>query len=146
MESSILRLTADDAEGLGILAAAVQDSVLKREDMRLDGRARVFGLEINRFQWERAGRKGPFYRSRAVLAFSGVMHVRSNGLPNDPEEVMSILDLKFHADAEPPAGRISLVFAAGAEVQLAVECLDVTLYDTGASWPRSRRPDHGKTA
>lgn len=144
MESSVLRLTADDADGLGILAAAVQDAVLKREDMKLDARSRAFGLEINRFQWERAGKRGPFYRSRAVLAFAGVLQARSQRLPADGEEVLSILDLQFVPDAEPPSGRINLVFAGGAELELVVECIDATLFDTGQSWPTRRRPDHGR--
>lgn len=146
METGVLRLTADDAEGLGILAAAVQDSVLRREDMKLDRRARAFGMEINRFQWERAGRKGPYSRSRAVLAFSGVMQVRSQRLSDDPEEVLSILDIQFRPDAEPPSGRIAVILAGGTELRLAVECIDVTLYDTGMSWPTPRRPDHGRPA
>lgn len=146
MDTSVLRLTADDADGLGIVAAAVQDAVLKREDMKLDSRTRMFGLELNRFQWERAGRRAPYYRSRAVLAFGGVMHARSLRLPVDPEDVMAILDVKFEADPEPPSGRVSVIFAGGAELQLEVECLDATLYDIGLSWPTRRRPDHGKLA
>lgn len=146
MESSVLRLTADDADGLGILAAAVQDAVLKRQDMKLDPRSRTFGLEVNRFQWERAGKRGPYSRSRAVLAFAGVLQARSQHLPADGEDVLSILDLQFIPDAEPPSGRIRLVFAGGAEVDLVVECIDATLFDTGQAWPTRRRPDHGRPA
>jgi hypothetical protein len=146
MDTSALRLTADDADGLGILAAAVQDAVLKREDMKFDARTRAFGLEINRFQWERAGKRAPYHRSRAVLAFGGVLKVRSMNLTQDREEILSILDVRFQPDPEPPSGVISVVFAGGPELQLVVECLDTTLYDTGVSWPTRRRPDHGRSA
>ena len=55
MTPSGLKLLAEDAEGLGIIASAVQDALVKPEDMRLDARSRTFGLELNRFQWEAAG-------------------------------------------------------------------------------------------
>ena len=72
MAPSVLKLLAEDAEGLGIIASAVQDALVKPQDIKFDTRSRTFGLEINRFQWERAGKRMPFFRSRAVLAFAGV--------------------------------------------------------------------------
>ena len=70
MAANVLKLLAEDADGLGVIAAAVQDALVKPEDIKLDSRSRTFGLEINRFQWERAGKRMPFFRSRAVLAFA----------------------------------------------------------------------------
>ena len=144
MDASVLKLLAEDPEGLGIVAAAVQDSLVKPEDIKFDKRGRTFGLEVNRFQWERAGKRPPFFRSRAVLAFAGVETVRSRGVSKDVDAVHDLLDIRFDPAAEPPGGIVTLTFAGKTQIQLNVECVDVTLMDTGTAWPTSRKPDHGK--
>jgi len=142
MASGVLKLLADEAEGLGVIAAAVQDSIVKPGDMKFDARSRTFGLEINRFQWERAGKRMPFFRSRAVLAFAGVQNVRSRSVSKDIDAVHALIDIRFEAASEPPGGTITLVFAGPAQIQLSVECIDVTLADIGPAWPTRRKPDH----
>ncbi len=144
MEASILRLRAEDSEGLGILATAVQDALAKPQDIKFDKGGRAFGLELNRFQWEKAGKRPPFFRSRAVLAFTGVLGVRSQKMPRGVDDVLVLLDLQFTPAAEPPGGSVRLVFATGPQIELDVECLDVTLQDTGTTWPTRRKPDHEK--
>ncbi len=47
-----LRLLAEEAEDLEIISAAVQDSVVKAENLNYEARIRRFSLEINRFRWE----------------------------------------------------------------------------------------------
>jgi hypothetical protein len=144
MAASVLKLLAEDSEGLGIIAAAVQDALVKPGDIKFDSKRRTFGLELNRFQWERAGKRMPYFRSRAVLAFTGVLNVRSSKVSKGVDSLLVLLDLRFSAAAEPPGGTILLMFAAGAQIQLEVECVDVTLMDTGRAWPTRRRPDHEK--
>ena len=143
MATGVLRLLAEDAEGLGIIASAVQDSLVKPQDLKLDARSRTFGMEINRFQWERAGKRMPFFRSRAVLAFAGVQNVRSRAVSKDIDAVHSLIDIRF-ASVEAPAGAITLVFAGDTQVELNVECIAVTLVDIGPAWPTRRKPDHEK--
>lgn len=146
MEARVLKLLAEDSEGLAIIAAAVQDALVKPQGIRFDARARTFGLEVNRFQWEAANNRPPYFRSRAVLAFSGVLGVKQSKMPKGIDDVLDLLDIGFAPAAEPPGGAVRLVFANGAQVQIDVECIDVTLMDTGASWPTRRKPDHGKPA
>ncbi|MBI1359553.1 MAG: DUF2948 family protein [Alphaproteobacteria bacterium] len=143
MQAGLLRLLAEDVDGLGVIAAAVQDALARPQDIKFNRRARSFGLEINRFQWERAGRKRPWFRSRAVLAFAGVLEVKSQGVPRGIDDVLALLSITFTPDPDPPGGLVTLVFAQKAEVRLKVECIDVTLMDEGAVWPTRRRPDHG---
>ena len=101
MAGNALKLLAEDAEGLAIVAAAVQDSLVKPQDIRFDARSRTFGLEINRFQWERAGKRMPFFRSRAVLGIAAVESVRSRSVSRDIDAVHSLMEIRFEADAEP---------------------------------------------
>lgn len=144
MAANALKLLAEDVEGLGVIAAAVQDALVKPEDIKLDSRSRTFGLEINRFQWERAGKRIPYFRSRAVLAFAGVQGVRSRAVSRDIDAVHALIDVRFEPAAEPPAGVLTLTFAGQTQIQLNVECLDVTLADIGPPWPTRRKPDHEK--
>lgn len=143
-ESGGLRLLADDIEGLGVLAAAVQDGLVRPQDMAFNRRARSFGLEFNRFQWERAGKRPPYFRSRAILAVSGVLAVRTRALPKGIDDVLSLLDIRFHPAEEPPGGELECVFAGAGRLLLDVECLEITLQDTGPLWPTPRRPNHGE--
>lgn len=144
MAGSALKLLAEDGEGLAVIAAAVQDSLVKPQDVRFDARSRTFGLEINRFQWERAGKRIPYFRSRAVLGIAAVESVRSRALSRDVDAVHALMDIRFVPGAEPPGGTVTLVFAGQTQIQLNVECIDVTLADLGPSWPTRRRPDHDK--
>lgn len=144
MAASVLKLLAEDAEGLSIVASAIQDALVKPQDIKFDPRSRTFGLEINRFQWERAGKRMPFFRSRAVLAFAGVLGVRSRAVSKDIDAVNSLIDLRFEPAAEPPGGVVTLTFAGATQIELTVECLDVTLADIGPAWPTRRKPDHEK--
>lgn len=138
------RLIADDAAGLEVISAAAQDALCRASDMTYESRHRRFAMEVNRFHWESAGRRGPFFRSRSILAFDGVMHVRSKSLPpRSSEDVIQLLSIEF-AETDAPAGAMTLTFAGGGEVELGVECIDVTLYDTDRIWPARRRPDHDR--
>lgn len=144
MAGNALKLLAEDSDGLAILAAAVQDSLVKPEDIKFDARSRTFGLEINRFQWERAGKRMPFFRSRAVLGIAGVESVRSRSVSRDVDAVHALIDIRFAPAEEPPGGVITLVFAGETQIELKVECVDVTLADLGPSWPTRRKPNHEK--
>ena len=139
-----LKLLAEDAVGLAIVAAAIQDALVKPESIRFDSRSKTFGIEINRFQWERAGKRMPFFRSRAVLAFAGVQGVRSRAVSKNVDSVHALMDVTFAPAAEPPGGVVTLTFAGQTQIELTAECLDVTLADIGPAWPTRRKPDHEK--
>lgn len=141
-----LRLVAEDVEDLQVISAAIQDAVLKAENLKYDRKRRRFTLEVNRFQWEEASeKKGPKGRVRALLAFDSVLAVKTRAVTkSDPDMVMSLLSLEFSADAEPPGGEISLLFSGDGELKLTVEALDVTLLDSAYEWTTRHTPDHTK--
>ncbi|MDX2277434.1 MAG: DUF2948 family protein [Hyphomonadaceae bacterium] len=141
--SAPLRLLAEDAADLEVIAAAAQDALVRMADVTYDKKARRFALLINRFRWENAGAAGPYERVRAALSFDGVLNVRARRLRQDaPDALASLLSVTFAPAEEPPAGEVRVVLAGGGEIALDVECLDVTLIDTAQSWPTRRRPDH----
>ena len=145
-EGRALRLIAEDAGDLEVISSAVQDAVLKAENIKFDRRGRRLTLEVNRFQWEDAKTKrGPQGRVRAILAFDTVLSVKTRAVTKaDPDMVYSLLSLTFDPADEPPGGKVSILFAGDGELSLEVEALDVTLLDSAYEWTTRHRPDHDK--
>lgn len=144
-EGRALRLVAEDDADLKVISAAVQDAVLKAENIKYDSKRRRFTLEVNRFQWEDAPKRGPKTRVRALLAFDSVLGVKTRAVSKtDPDMVMSILSVTFAPDDEPPGGKVSILFSGDGELQLDAEALDVTLLDSEYEWATRHTPDHDK--
>jgi hypothetical protein len=138
-----LRLKAEDAPGLEVLSAALQDSVLMAGDLKFETRARRFTAVVNRFRWEEPKKTGPFERVRAALAFECVGAVKSTRLNRaDKQAIASILTLAFDPAPEPPGGVARIVLAGGGEIRLDVECIDAVLLDLSDPWPTPRKPNH----
>ena len=140
-----LRLFTEDAEDLKIIAAAVQDAVVKAGNLKYEQKKRRFGLELNRYRWETAPkRKGePGERVRSLLAFDGVMGVKTRAITKaDPELILSLLSVEFTPDGEPPGGKVTLLFAGDGEIVLTVEALDGSLVDSDYVWPTRHVPSH----
>jgi hypothetical protein len=143
-----LNLSADDAEGLAVIAALVQDAVLTVGDMRWDRRARRFAMLVNRFRWEdreaaeRARR--PYERARAVLVVGDVTAVASQGIDrSDRDSVLSVLGLAWKPEAD-GTGSVVVTLAGDGAIRLTAECLDVTLKDVTRPYaaPSGKAPSH----
>ena len=134
-----LRLAAEDPDDLRAISAAVQDAVMRIEDVSFNRRARSLTAVVNRFRWEEPRREE---RIRAVLRFDGVLAAQGRRRRSGATKgVASLLAVDFAPDAEPPGGVIRLVFAGDDAIALTVECVDATLVDVGPRW-RARRPRH----
>ena len=145
-EGRALRLIAEDETDLEVISSAVQDAVLKAENLKYDRKRRRFTLEVNRFQWEDSkSKRGPQGRVRALLAFDGVLGVKTRAVNKiDPDMVYSVLSLTFSPADEPPGGKISILFSGDGELALDVETIDATLLDSAYEWTTRHRPDHDK--
>ncbi len=137
-----LRLIAEDISDLEVISAALQDSVLKAENLKYDGRRRRFTLELNRYRWEDGKERA---RVRAILAIDGVLSVKTRAVTKaDPDMVFSLLSLSFVPDDEPPGGKLTLMFAGDGEISIQAEAIDVTLLDSDYVWGTKHAPDHDK--
>ena len=143
-ETKPLRLLAESAEDLEIISAAVQDAVVKAGNLNYEARLHRFSLELNRFRWEdgvQKRREGE--RVRALLAFDGVMGVKTRAITKaDPELILSLLQVTFTPDEDPPGGTVTLLFAGDGEIVLTVEVLDATLLDSDYVWATRHTPSH----
>jgi len=139
-----LRLAAVDEEDLSVLSAFVQDAVLKVGDMVYLPKERRFALAMNRFTWEKAedGSRKDFERRRTALTFDRVLRVRTIGIERtESGKILDLLAVRFDP-TEPPGGKITLVFAGSALLEIEVEVIEARLADLGAAWATRAKPNH----
>ena len=141
-----LRLAAESAEDLRVMAALAQDAVGKVGDGVYMPKKRRFVLQMNRFRWEdkpaaEAARR-PYERVRAALTLENVSAVRARGVDAfDREAVWSLLDIVFDA-GEDGAGVVRLVLSGDAEIAVSVEAIDAALTDLTRPWEARAAPRH----
>ena len=142
-----LRLIAQDAEGLGVFSALLQDAVFPITEMTY-ARRRRFALMLNRFRWEdraAAEAQGRAYeRVRSLLVFENVLSVRSSGIDRgDPGTILSLLQITF-TPGEEGAGTVTLILAGDGALQLQVEAVEAQLNDVTQPYvaPSRKLPLH----
>ncbi len=143
-----LRLRAEDADDLAILAALAQDAVFPANEMAWQASQRRFAILLNRFRWEDRAKaevaKRNFERVQSVLVINDVIKVQTQGVErHDADTVMSLLSLAFVA-GEDGTGRVELTLAGDGVIALEVECLDVALKDVTRPYvaPSHSAPKH----
>jgi hypothetical protein len=143
-----LRLVAQDAEDLKVIAALLQDAVLPVTELKYDARRRRFAALLNRFRWEdrvEAERVGRAYeRVRSLLVVEDVRKVQSFGFDRGEKDlVLSLLSMSFEP-GEDGTGRLTLTLAGDGAVALDVEALDLRLDDVTRPYraPSGKVPHH----
>ena len=143
-----LRLVAQDAEGLTVIAALLQDAVFPITEMSLVRQKRRFALMLNRFRWEyreaaeKAGQ--PFERVQSLLVFEDVLAVQTQGIDRTaPDTILSLLDITF-APGTDGNGLVTLILAGDGAIALQVEALDAALRDVTRPYlaPSGKIPTH----
>lgn len=143
-----LRLIAQDAEDLKIIAALVQDAVLPVTELKFDAKRRRFALLLNRFRWEdrtEAEQVGRAYeRVRSMLVVEDVRKVQSFGFDRaDKDLVLSVLSMAFEPGQD-GTGRVIVTLAGDGAIALDVEALDIRLDDVTRPYraPSGKVPTH----
>ena len=137
-QASALKLLAEDADDLKVIAAALQDAVGKIGDISYEPRARRLTLAFNRYRWEGGGGE----RVRAAVQVGSVLKVQARKLRrNAKDAVVELLSIDFEP-GEAPGGALTFTFAGGGDLRAQVECLDVVLADVSAPWATPRVPRH----
>ena len=159
-----LKLRAQDAEDMDVIAALLQDALVPRADMTYLPKEKRFVMVANRFDWpheradeaarsapsqpaatppgedvrfDEAGDTPPFDRVNCGVCFDKVERVRYRGLgPDAKGEILSLLTIATQPRA------ITLLFSGDAAVRLEVEAVHCHLEDLGQPWPTRWRPDH----
>jgi hypothetical protein len=143
-----LRLMAETADDLAVIATLAQDAVGRVGDAAFLPKRRRFVAVLNRFRWEdraaaeRARR--PYQRVRAALTVQGVLSARARGVRlGDTDAVYNLLDMTFEP-GEDAAGALLLTLSGGGEIRLEVEALEVSLADISRPWATGAAPAHGE--
>lgn len=137
-EVAPLRLLADDADGLAVLSAVMQDAVAKVGDIAFEARSRRLTVGFNRYRWEAGGGA----RVRSGLQIGGVLGVQTRKIRRGAADaILAILAVTFEP-AEAPGGLITISFAGGGDLRAEVECVDAILADVSQPWPTPRTPSH----
>lgn len=137
-QATRLRLLAEDADDLTVVAAALQDAVGKIGDISYEPAARRLTLVFNRYRWEGGGGE----RVRAALQVGSVLKVQARKLRRSAKDaVIELLSVGFEP-GDAPAGVVIFTFAGGGDLRAEVECLDAVLADVSEPWPTPRRPQH----
>ena len=140
-DSTLLHLTAFDAEDLAVISAQMQDAVIRFGDVKYMIRQRQFVLVANRFAWDALPDK---QRRRAGLQIVDITGVKRQGPPSlTPDAILSLLSITFSGDDDALRGTLTLSFSGGHVFALKVDCIDVHMDDLGPAWSTETAPDHG---
>ena len=138
MATEPLRLLAEDAEDLSVIAAALQDAIAKIGDIRFEKTSRRLTIAFNRYCWEGEGGE----RVRSALQLGSVMGVEARRLRRGAKDaVVELLTVNFEP-GDAPGGSLTLSFAGGGDLRVSLECIDAILADISAPWPTPRTPRH----
>ncbi|CAN5898602.1 DUF2948 family protein [soil metagenome] len=134
-----LKLSALDADDLGIISAAVQDALVAVRDCAYFPEEKRFVLLLNRFRWEAdPGAEGGHWRTHSALVFNEVAAVRHHEVPvGEPDRMLELL-----AVACEETRSVTLRFAAGRAIRLEISRLACHLGDVGEPWATPWKPAH----
>ncbi|TAJ36789.1 MAG: DUF2948 family protein [Reyranella sp.] len=134
-----LKLSALDAEDLGVISAAVQDALVAVRDCAYLKDEKRFVLLLNRFQWEAdPSIDSAHSRTHSALVFNEVTGVRHHDIPlGEPDRMLELLAVTLEND-----GSVALRFASGRAIRLEIGRLACHLGDVGEPWPTPWKPAH----
>ena len=134
-----LKLTALDADDLGVISAACQDALVAVRDCAHFKDEKRFVLLLNRFRWESDPTiEAAHSRTHSALVFNEVTAVRHHNVPLDePDRMLEVLAL-----VQEGAHSVTLRFAAGRAIRLEIGRLACHLGDVGEPWATPWKPAH----
>ena len=134
-----LKLSALDADDLGVISAAIQDSLVAVRDCAYFAGEKRFVLLINRFCWEAdPGADGRHWRTHSALVFNEVTAVHRHDIPlEQPDRMLELLAVAQENDRS-----VTLRFAAGRAIRLEIGRLACHLGDVGEPWSTPWKPAH----
>ena len=134
-----LKWLAKDADDLGVVAAALQDAILRVADISYAPNSRSLSLRLWRFRNESESPE----RILTGLRFDDVLGVQARGIDrSDPEGLLVLLDVTFTADDTPPGGMIVLQFSGDGELRITAEAIEVICADVSDPKPTDKVPLH----
>jgi Protein of unknown function (DUF2948) len=136
----MVRLLAQDAADVAVVAALLQDAIILREDMTFDPRRRQFVMMVQRYCWEQDKTRT---RVRSAVKIDFVDTAKVHGPLTAALALLDIQVAKVSTDADDPAVALTLVFSGGTRVRLVTDSPSLSLDDITQDWPTQHVPEHG---
>jgi hypothetical protein len=138
-----VKFVALDRDDLEVVSTHLQDALVKVSDVVWRPQEKRLVVALSRFDWPAAEGPNPeFRRCRSALRFERVASCKCRSVnPHGKDDMLNLLAVEF-AEADPPAGVVTLIFSGGGALRLEVECLECELADIGPAWPADARPVH----
>jgi len=160
-----LRLRAEDAEDLRIIAACLQDALVTLSDIQFVRDEKCFMLVANRFRWENCDESASdepivisasdqaadpalaacsnYERVNCGIRFDNVSQVRQRGFDQrDRGRILELLTMEVDTGADGSGRAVMMVFAGGAAIRLEGDHITCHVGDIGEPWPTQWRPYH----
>ncbi len=137
MDTQPLKLRAQDAEDVQVVATVLQDAIAPVCDMMYDAAAKNFVMVVHRFRWDASPGEACFERVCCALDVRGVEAVQRQGFEqSDHARMLDLLTLVLEN------GCLHLVFAGGVRLKLKLADWRLQLEDFGEPWPTQHQPCH----
>lgn len=143
MTDGPLKLRAEDAADIEVLAAVLQDAIAPVCDMSFRPAEKSFVMVVHRFCWDcvqaepSSEANGCYQRICCALDVQGVESVQFVGFdPGDPALMLDLLTIMLQD------GYLHMVFAGGAGLRLKLDGWKARIEDFGESWPTTHLPCH----
>lgn len=145
MNDKILKLRAEDAEDIKVIAAVMQDAIAPLTEMLYRPEEKNFILVVHRFRWDECidvttsqPKRDCYERIACALDIIGVEGVQKVGI--DQTNTALMLDL---LTVEMADGALEIIFAGNARLRLKVAAgWQIRLKDFGDPWPTQLQPCH----
>ena len=138
-----VRLRAEDAEDLKVVAACLQDAIVPLTDICYLPDQQSFVMMVNRFKWEATDsdsrRNGGtlFERTFCAVSVLGVTTVRRRRIDLlDRARLLSMLTIT------PADDGLDLIFAGDSAIHLVAPHWRCLIEDVGEPWPTGLAPHH----
>ncbi len=140
MKNPSLKLIAESQQDLAVIAASLQDAIVKVSDIVVDKDAKTLTVRAFRFMHEGAADK----RVVCALRFNHVLGVQTKGINRaDPDAFLVLLTIDFKKNkGRSSAGVAELVFAGGGSLKAEAEYIEARLVDLGPPQDARATPLH----
>ena len=140
-----LKLRAEDAEDIGVIAAVMQDAIAPVTEMLFQPEAQNFIMVVHRFRWDECidvttsqPKQDCFERIACAMDIKGVQAVQRNNIDQtNPNLMLDLLTLELAGD------ELQIIFAGDARLKLRLATgWQLHLKDFGDPWPTRNAPCH----
>ena len=144
MQKNNLKLLCKNQEGLKVISAYTQDSIVAVKDIVFLKQNRIFIMMLKRFMWENVEKGIPRHnqRIRCAIKFEEVLKVQSKEInQKSRNKHLECLAIKCKEISDNNY-EIKIFFSGNSIITLISEAIEVVMHDIGKAWNVKHVPKH----